>query len=202
MMCAHCGDFSRDDRPMWCSRWMTRSSAPKSPRSSCESVPLLSRSRGVSLVVRVGVGACACLCLWMGMRVNVGEDKPSHNSVCMRVGGGRTQTQHIGRGLRGSPAAVWDDGECNVCALEHEPVAEQLRVLNGLKSNGAHFNFAEVQRQGRHVTLDFKSHEGLFNIDGQVARFEVCVYLCVCVRLYHHIFLCRAVAFAFQPSPD
>lgn len=69
--------------------------------------------------------------------------------------------------------AVWDDGCLDVIGMEHETLSQQLRIFNGVKAKGAHYSFVPVMQQGKKVTLQFRSDEGLFNVDGQVARFEV-----------------------------
>jgi len=102
------------------------------------------------------------------VKMTVDGEVVSHTVSTLAI----TLTQHIGRKLRGNPTAMWDDGLLDICGLERESVAQTLRIFNGVKAGGSHVPITRVYRQGRRADLAFKEHEGLFNLDGQTARFQ------------------------------
>eukprot|EP00041_Stephanoeca_diplocostata_P013439 m.235474 g.235474 ORF g.235474 m.235474 type:complete len:231 (+) comp19339_c0_seq1:1555-2247(+) len=80
-------------------------------------------------------------------------------------------TQHMGRGLRGCPDARWDDGVLDIMYINRTTRAKLVRMFNGVKTGGKHVQLTPVV-QGKEAVLRFPTEEGLFNIDGQVCRYE------------------------------
>lgn len=92
-------------------------------------------------------------------------------------------TQHVGRGLRITPDARWNDGLLDVMGFQRERRADVLRIFGNVKKEGAHISVPGViHAQAERVQCDFPVAEGLFNLDGQFRRFQDSTIVVECVK--------------------
>lgn len=103
------------------------------------------------------------------LRVTIDDGKlllPDASSIFIN------STQYFGKGLRGAPNAVWDDGKVDIIALAPESRGAVLKIFNAIKAGGAHMDLV-CNAQASQVKFEIEGvTSGLFMVDGQTMRFH------------------------------
>lgn len=79
-------------------------------------------------------------------------------------------TQHFGKQMRACPHALWDDGRFDIAFISAKRRGEVVRIFGAIQKGG-HGPLVE-ERQGQQCILELPEDTGLFNVDGEVVRFQ------------------------------